>query len=119
MENIESLEGRSPNDVDVVTFFQLPLGMTQATVAAAAPQIFPMTPPQRLTFKGHYFVDPYPVDLASPPDRLVKLSAYWYSVWSHRRDSSWKGYLQIDLSPAADAAASAQLRVAAGSGATP
>jgi hypothetical protein len=119
MENIESLEGRSPNDVDVVTFFQLPSGMTQESVAAAAPTIFPMTQPQRVVFKEHYFVDPYPVDLASPPGRLVRLSAYWYSVWSHRRDSSWKGYLQIDLSPAKDAAASALLRVAAVSGATP
>lgn len=33
------------------------------------------------------------------------LRGYWYSVWSHRRTMSWKGFVQIDLNPASDAEA--------------
>lgn len=44
-------------------------------------------------------------------------SAYWYSLWSHRRNGQWKGYLQIDLLPTDDATASAELREVTGEGA--
>jgi uncharacterized protein YfaQ (DUF2300 family) len=43
------------------------------------------------------------------PERLAQHSAYWYSVWSHRRDHAWKGFVQLDLAPAGDAAAAAIL----------
>ncbi len=33
---------------------------------------------------------------------IVAQAAYWYGMWSHRRDQTWKGYLQVDLDPAAD-----------------
>ena len=32
-----------------------------------------------------------------------------YSLWSHRRNGQWKGYLQIDLSPIDDTVAEANL----------
>ncbi len=32
----------------------------------------------------------------------VKQISYWYSMWSHRRNGQWKGFLQIGLSPDAD-----------------
>jgi hypothetical protein len=35
--------------------------------------------------------------------------AYWYSMWSHRRDGMWKGFVQIDLSPSEDTPALAIL----------
>ena len=34
-------------------------------------------------------------------------------MWSHRRDSTWKGYLQIDLDPHGDALAAVQLKTPA------
>lgn len=37
-------------------------------------------------------------------ERDVKVIAYWYSLWSHRRDDSWKGFVQVDLDPEQDAA---------------
>ena len=36
MEDVETQESRSPNDVDVVTYFSLPSGETQATLFAKA-----------------------------------------------------------------------------------
>jgi hypothetical protein len=51
-------------------------------------------------------VDAYPFVLGEPTEnRHVKQISYWYSMWSHRRDGTWKGFLQIDLAPNADAEA--------------
>jgi len=51
-------------------------------------------------------VDAYFVDLnGGASEFLINNSAYWYSLWSHRRDARWKGYLRIDLSQVDDHAA--------------
>jgi hypothetical protein len=119
LEDIEAIEGRPPNDLDVVTFFRLPAGVTQAQVRASAPDAFPITGPERIVFKGVFHVDPYFVDLSAPAERLVAESAYWYSMWSHRRDARWKGYLQINLSPAEDGIANSHLITATSPGGAP
>ena len=119
LENIEVIEARSPNDLDVVTFFRLPAGTSQAEIRTRAPDAFPQTRAERSVFKSVFFVDPYLVNLGAPPERLVRSSTYWYSVWSHRRDSNWKGYLQIDLNPAADAAAASYLSLPPATGGMP
>lgn len=43
----------------------------------------------------------------------------WYSVWSHRRSQLWKGFVQVDLAPAEDAAAAATLASVANAGGRP
>jgi len=119
LENIELLEGRGPNDLDVVTFFQLPAGVTQRQILAREPALFPQTGPERQAFKTLYNVDAYLVDLATPAERLVEWSAYWYSMWSHRRDSRWRGYLQVDLNPGEDGTAAGHLTAPPVPGGTP
>ena len=62
--------------------------------------------------KARYGMDAYILDLDGlAPNRLTTQAAYWYSMWSHRRNQAWKGYLQVDLSPSEDAAASTLLAV--------
>lgn len=119
LENIEVTETRDPNDLDVVTFFSLPVGLTQQQVQARAPDAFPVTRAERATFKTAFLVDPYFVSLGSRASILVQQSAYWYSMWSHRRDATWKGFLQIDLDPAEDPLAAIQLQVPAIPGGSP
>jgi hypothetical protein len=119
LENIEVTETRDPNDIDVVTFFSMPVGLNQLQVQALAPDAFPVTNAERATFKAAFLVDPYFVSLGSRAQLLVQQSAYWYSMWSHRRDTTWKGFLQIDLDPSEDALAAIQLRTPAISGGTP
>lgn len=105
LEEIEKTENRSPNDLDIVTFYHLPQGQTQQSLLAASAQLF--TPANN---KSAYRVDAYFVQLDSgAPGALVRHSAYWYSLWSHRRDERWKGFLQIGLDPADDAVARANL----------
>jgi len=112
LEDIETIERRAPADIDVVTFLHLPSGQTQQSFASAHPEIF-----NHIDTKSRFHVDAYFVPLEdNPPASLVERSAYWYSLWSHRRNGQWKGYLQIDLSSTDDAIARAELEKIANEG---
>lgn len=105
LENIEMIENRDPADVDVVTFFHLPAGQSQQGLFNAHPRLF-----NRTDTKADHHVDAFFVQLnGGVPEPLVGQSTYWYSLWSHRRNGQWKGYLQIDLSPTDDAIAETNL----------
>ena len=101
-EQVETLERRPPRDIDVVTFVHTPddfdpsdeqIGVLDHDAA-----------------KARFLVDSYFVEInQEPPEVLVERSAYWYSMWSHRRNQAWKGYLQVDLNPEHDADARERL----------
>ena len=98
MENIEILEQRAPRDIDVVTFFNTPENFV--------PNEGELKVFDKSFAKSQYKVDAFFVGLNEiSPAQVVEQSAYWYSVWSHRRNQAWKGFLQIDLNPNEDAAA--------------
>lgn len=102
LEHIESLEQRSPNDLDVVSFVKYPSGLSQRDLQAHFPYLVPADSHAQRVLKATYRVDGYLVDLGMDPQRLVERAAYWYGLWSHRRDETWKGYLAVDLAPAED-----------------
>lgn len=105
LEHVELLEKRPPRDIDVVTFLDAP-----AAFAPAPPDNDAL---RRAPAKARFKVDSYFVELAATPPRdLTLLSAYWYSVWSHRRTAEWKGFLQIDMAPHEDGPAQAWLNAA-------
>jgi hypothetical protein len=108
-EYIEMIERRPPGDIDVVTFHTMPQGHTQMTLKQANPGLFPFNAAERTALKDAFHVDAFTQSLASKPETLVGRSAYWYSVWSHRRDMAWKGYVEVDLAPTEDAATVAAL----------
>lgn len=120
VEHIEvGTRNRPPGDVDVVNFYHLPPGETQASLVAKFPALFPANATDKKTQKDTYLVDAFSVNLGTPSERLVDRSAYWYGVWSHQKETfKWKGFLQLDLAPADDA--NARLLVTqANSGRTP
>jgi hypothetical protein len=41
----------------------------------------------------------------------IKAITYWYSIWSHRRDGLWKGFVQIDIDPSQDVEANKILEI--------
>ena len=60
--------------------------------------------------KADYHVDACFVQLSTTaPELLVAQSTYWNSLWSHRRNGQWKGYLRVDLAPADEQAARANI----------
>lgn len=102
LEDIELLDNRPPKDVDVVTWVEYPADF------AAGDRL---TSLQDHDFvKREFLVDHYFVELSLlPPNQLISWSAYWYSMWSHRRSMQWKGFLQISLDPNEDLAAAKNL----------
>lgn len=114
LEHIETLEGRAPNDLDVVTFFHLPRGTSQRGLAAKVPELT-----DHASTKATFRVDAYLVHLGMQPERLAGHSAYWYSMWSHRRTHLWKGFVQVDLRPEEDSTAAATLASLVSLGARP
>ena len=103
-ENIESLERRSPRDIDVVTFLE----DHHQTLARLVPGHLL---DQRFV-KQHFMVDCYWVDSTISMRDLICLSTYWYGLWSHRRSLQWKGFLEIDLDPSLDDSAHQLLHAA-------
>jgi len=95
LEHIEVLERRVPKDIDVVTFVDTP-----PTFAPDPTQVAHL---DHDWVKQTYAVDHYFVELNQmSPANLVSKAAYWYSMWSHRRDAAWKGFLQVDLNTIQD-----------------
>lgn len=98
MEDVETLERRAPLDIDVVTFLHVPSDF--------APSEDDLAALEHDAAKSQFHVDSYFVELNElPPEALIAQSAYWYSMWSHRRNQAWKGFLQIDLNHSDDAQA--------------
>lgn len=115
LEDIERTERRDPGDIDVVTFYVMPTGQNQGSLRAQNPGLFPTSAVEFKALKDRLHVDAYLQQLdsngpvAAVNERLVNRAAYWYSMWSHRRDFSWKGFLQVDLAATEDSIASADL----------
>ncbi len=71
--------------------------------------VFPRLFNPTYTRTDHH-VDAYFVQLNDcAPEPLIRQSTYWHSLWSHRRSGRWKGYLEVDLSVAADTTAMVNL----------
>lgn len=107
LENLESdTPPRSPGDVDVVTFFALPEGLSQVEYSVRFPDLF-----EPGAMKAAYGVDAYGIVLGQAMNkRRVNQVSYWYSLWSHRReDFHWKGFIQVDLELDGDDDARARL----------
>lgn len=112
MEDVETREARTPNDIDVVTFLDAP--------GAGVPGPGDDDALDHAASKRRFKVDSYLIELdQTPPRELAFWSAYWYSVWAHRRNQVWKGFLQVDLAPGEDAAARHWLTQNPGSGMQP
>ncbi|MEP2774430.1 MAG: hypothetical protein ABJQ29_15620 [Luteolibacter sp.] len=94
MEHKEELEGRAPNDIDVVTFYHLPPPLTQRELISSSPQLF-----DPVATRATYSVDSLNHQLGGKLSNYdVRQISYYYSMWSHRRNGMWKGFLEVDLS---------------------
>lgn len=105
VEQIEVLDGRPPNDIDVVTFYKVPISETQVTLFEKNPLLFPANDEEKAKLKEIFAVDGSMSSLDAKQQPLIKQIIFWYSLWSHRRDQTWKGFLQVELDGEDDAAA--------------
>lgn len=100
-EDIEGLETRHPNDVDLVTFCHRPAAVKDdaAWSAFLASNMALVNP---VLVKAAFKCDAYFVDLNIEPISVVDSTRYWFGLFSHRRGGLWKGMLEIPLSVTTD-----------------
>lgn len=82
-----------PSDINVVTFYNLPTGYTQESLAAEFP-----APLNDHDVREKYHTDATMICLDTDGMfYLLKLAAYWNAIWSHTAEDRRKGYLVISL----------------------
>ncbi|WP_420794840.1 DUF6932 family protein [Azorhizobium caulinodans] len=108
VEDCETIRGRPPNDVDVVTFAHRPhIASSGEAWAQLAQTNEPLFVPKAT--KASFQCDAYFIDLQKPPHLLVQDTAYFNGLFSHQRDTAqWKGMVLIPLR-SDDAAARAMI----------
>ncbi len=109
VENVEFTQSRSPNDIDVVTFFARPQNLADphawaAFVGANQGLFFP--PAAKAQFK----TDPYFVDISFGPLYVIDQATYWAGLFSHQRATGlWKGLVKVWLDSQRDDSNALQL----------
>lgn len=103
VEDIETTEGRSPSDLDVVTFHG------RSPALAAQPDWESFFHANKDVFlweqsKPKFRVDAYFVDFFGGPEYVVKFTSFWCGLFYHRRGAGlWKGMIQVPLDGMEDA----------------
>lgn len=99
-ENIEALDQRPPNDIDVVNFVNMMKTIPDYPDWVSQNEEFF----NAANTKENYKVDAYFVDLDLGFNfNTAQACSYWYSMWSHQRDTDiWKGFFCIPLSESED-----------------
>jgi hypothetical protein len=92
LENVEISQNRSPNDLDVVTFYGNLSIVEQTNIRASFPEF--VNPGLS---KANFFLDHYIVDYSYNPDVTVEQTRYWLQLFTHNRLGVWKGILRLPL----------------------
>ena len=105
LEDIETRDGRPPNDLDVVTVYW---GYDRAFQTGLVARFREFASP--LLSKANYSLDHYNFDAGFNPSVTLEQTRYWILLFSHNRQGVWKGMLRLELNtPAEDTAARQQL----------
>lgn len=111
VEDKERRLGVAPGDIDLVTCFDRPAGLENdaAFAAVAGPHAATLFDPGHC--KATYHCEAFYIDLGRAGQSIANLSAFWFSLFSHQRDTfRWKGVVRVRLGPdIVDAAADAEL----------
>jgi len=109
LEDVETTESRSPNDIDVVSFIERPAALRVDQTAweaflAANANLFDIN-----RTKTDFQTDSYFVDITMGPAAVIQQTAYWSGLFSHKRTTGlWKGMLELPLSIGQDDAQAIQ-----------
>lgn len=98
VEDKETILGLPPSDIDVVTLFERPPSVADEASwrIHVAPHRFTLFNPKHC--KANYHCDAYPIDLGTSGSNVARLSAFWFGLFSHQRDTQrWKGIVQCAL----------------------
>jgi hypothetical protein len=97
LEDIETAEGRAPHDLDLVTFCGGLSPAEQVNIVANFPEFINPS-----LSKTNYSLDHYPIDIGFSPEVTVEQTRYWLQLFTHNRNSVWKGILRLPLNTTLD-----------------
>lgn len=93
-EDCETVRGRAPGDIDLVTFANLPVSRFDTLAFMMSNE--PLFDPEQT--KSKFRCDAYFVDLGKASHLLVADTTYWFGLFSHQRTTAlWKGLVQVPL----------------------
>lgn len=96
MENRDAHGGDAPNDLDLVTFYDVPPGESAEDFLARVDANFPEFFDPFLS-RRDFFVDHFSIHLGQNGISLVDTTRYFTGLFSHRSDGVWKGMLCVEL----------------------
>lgn len=105
VEQVESIRGRPPGDVDVVSLINRPAAISSDDKWLE----FLGTENGNLLInpegmKKAYRCDAYAIDLNEPGLDIAVVTSYWYGLFSHQRETSaWKGMVVVEINSEQDA----------------
>lgn len=91
---VERLPDREPNDIDVVSFVDHSINSDMLFDIMVGDKLI-----SSFGSKEEYLCDSYMVDMSIdiPKIETIEATTYWFSLFSHTRESVWKGMLKIGL----------------------
>jgi hypothetical protein len=94
LEDVERTEDRSPEDIDVVTFYWDPDPDFTSKLVAAFPDIA-----NRATVKAAFFVDHFPIDIGFDPETTVEATDIGAVSFPTRVQACGKGCSELTSTP--------------------
>ncbi|MBL1148258.1 MAG: hypothetical protein HND56_01485 [Pseudomonadota bacterium] len=104
-ENIELIQNRPPNDIDIIAFLHLPdeyVNNSNELLTNLLDNGLVVLDvdgnPTLADLKEKYHCDFYTQELNSPPEMLIDRASYWVQLFSHQRKTHQrKGMLQVPI----------------------
>lgn len=107
VEDVESIRGRPPKDVDVVSIINRPVNIASDEKWV---EFLDGEDGVLLTnseaMKAVFHCDAYVIDMNEPSIDVVNSTRFWFGLFSHQRvTSAWKGMVVVELDSVQDAEA--------------
>ena len=99
VEDVESIRGRPPGDIDVVSIINRPPGFVSDDkwIEFLDGEHGPLLTDSE-AMKGSFHCDAYAIDMNEPAIDVVNLTRFWFGLFSHQRiTSAWKGMVLVEL----------------------
>lgn len=106
VEDVETIRGRAPDDIDVFSFLSAPPKYHQdpALWARQGLPFWQQSVADRDANKQRFSLDTYAALIEELGiGGVIEKSIYWYSLFAHQRDTlAWKGFVRVPLDSADD-----------------
>ncbi|MGI4885468.1 MAG: DUF6932 family protein [Janthinobacterium lividum] len=104
VEDVESIRGRPPKDIDVVSVINRPSGIaSDEKWIEFLDGEYGILLIDSEAMKNAFHCDAHTIDMNEPGIDIVNLTRFWFGLFSHQRvTSAWKGMVAVELNAQQD-----------------